>query len=426
MTTQTRLLTGITLVVFLTAVYDQFHGAFLLGHGSWQMTEWLINYAGGFVRRGMTGEIIGSLATVLDLNANVIVIVLSFATYGVVIAFLAVRARGHMPLFLLLSPVLLSSPAYQAGIVRKDGVALLLLLACLLVAERRWPARPTLLLLNALAVFGVLIHEMFFFVAVPILILIAAGRSRASARGTGRVLGAAALKFSPVLAAGIATVLFPGDAATATAINASWADLWRHIEPWNTGIGTPASAIAALQWDARTSIGLSASLLTRFVGGFIYAPLAWAVTIAVCFWFILSFAEYTTAGSSRRRLKAILIFQLVMIAPLFVLGWDFGRWILLWTVSSIAIYLSPAARNLPVISHGGEAPERLLPRPATAWAWCLLLFGVPTCCWTFDTVIGSMPIGRVILPWLLPYFTVVSVALIALMTSRVSPHRSKP
>ena len=109
------------------------------------MTEWLINFSGGFVRRGLPGEVIHWLATRSGVQANHLVILLSLAAYLAVLRFFFVRARGHFPLYLLLSPVLLGSAAYQDFIVRKDALGILLLIACLVVYEYKWREFPRLI-----------------------------------------------------------------------------------------------------------------------------------------------------------------------------------------------------------------------------------------------------------------------------------------
>ena len=68
------------LSVCIVAIINQYIASFHWGHDSWQMTEWLINYAGGFVRRGLPGEVILQIAEQTKIQGNYLVIFISFST----------------------------------------------------------------------------------------------------------------------------------------------------------------------------------------------------------------------------------------------------------------------------------------------------------------------------------------------------------
>ena len=48
---------------------------------SWQITEWLISYDGGFVRRGIGGEIVKILSSTFGLSPSLIIIILSVISW---------------------------------------------------------------------------------------------------------------------------------------------------------------------------------------------------------------------------------------------------------------------------------------------------------------------------------------------------------
>lgn len=52
-------------------------------HNLWAMGDWLINYSGGFVRRGLTGEFSIILSKITSLNPGVFVALLMFAFYSI-------------------------------------------------------------------------------------------------------------------------------------------------------------------------------------------------------------------------------------------------------------------------------------------------------------------------------------------------------
>ena len=208
-----------------------------------------------------------------------------------------------MPACLILSPVVLAAPAYSDEIVRKDVLGILLLIACLMVSRRPWPVAPKVAAINAIGVVAVLSHESFFFFGFAALVLaVAAPRVRVSA--DVRMLAVATIELLPIIAAFLLTAVFHGSSGVAQAVNNSWAGLWGRIGPASCCYSNPGAAIGALQWSLAGALSLPASALKTFSHG-IYVPLAWLVTILVCFWFIVGLQPEPSIA--RRRLAATLI-----------------------------------------------------------------------------------------------------------------------
>ena len=50
-------------------------------------TEWLINYQGGFIRRGLLGELIFNLSTVLNLEIKYLILIVQLLFYTIYFIF---------------------------------------------------------------------------------------------------------------------------------------------------------------------------------------------------------------------------------------------------------------------------------------------------------------------------------------------------
>jgi hypothetical protein len=267
-----------------------------------------------------------------------------------------------------------------------------------------WDKVVKLILLNVIASFALLSHEAFFFFSLPALIIANAKPGSAGFPQQATAFVISLVQFMPSLLVFLLTTVFHGDASVAEAINASWRDLWASIEPEKCCFDEPRAAIAALQWDTSRAILLPASVLNDFSMG-VYVPLAWLVTIFLCFFFMTRFVGTNDQGvisekfpvtRERQRLARILIFQLAMISPLFIVGWDFGRWIFLWTISSLILFDYNVTTDIHFLKWPNKLAEWMLrqrwmnlrPRP-----WMLLFFGVPGCCWTVGSFFGSSPVG---------------------------------
>ena len=215
----------------------------------------------------------------------------------------------------------------------------------------------------------------------------------------------ATAKFLPAIAAFVLTVVFHGNAVVASSVNGSWRDLWVDIEPNGCCYDKPGAAIDALQWSTSRGLALSASVLREFDMG-VYAPLAWVVTICLCFLYMVGVVDRgsrcenededsSTLLSCKRRLSTIMVFQFAAISPLFALGWDFGRWIFLWTASSLAIYLSRSDMDPALFRYIDRKSDFLLRSALGRFQlspWYLLFFGVPSCCWSVSSFFASSPV----------------------------------
>ena len=366
------------------------------GHGSFEMTEWLISYSGGFVRRGLPGTLAGIISDATGWQANHIVIAASLLFYLVLLLWLLRRASDTFPPVLILSCVAMGIPAYQDSIVRKDCMGLLFLLACLSVEKLRAPRAVRLALLNLIAGAAILSHEAFVFHSLAGFVLLGQrGESGAWLKGAA----ARCLALAPAGAVFILTAVFHGTPAQALAVNESWIPLWRSIDPTIAESAEPAAAIAALGWTTQQGLHLSVHMLTS---GF-YQPLAWAFVFAVSFLLVTWFAGRDAPPDSdmrnrpRESFVAIFLIQLLCISPLFLLGVDYGRWLFLWVVSSMILHTSGRAAPAWVATRvsglmkasGFTALSQRLP----AKDGYLLFFGVPVC-WNLHNFLTASPISR--------------------------------
>lgn len=366
------------------------------GHDSYQITEWLINYAGGFVRRGLPGTLFGLVSSATGFQANHLVIVTSLASYLVLGAWLLRRVTDTFPMVLVLSCVVLGIPAYQDSIIRKDCLGLLFLLACLRVEQSRLPRFTAMATLNVLAGIAILCHETFVFYALAGLVFL--NRGNPDPQGTFAWIRRGIC----MLPAGIGfllTVIYHGTPAHADAINDSWMPLWKTIDPGNPAIATPDASIEALGWTTEQGLSLSLYMLRS---GF-YQPMAWIMVFSISFFLVVLFTdrdnkfEGRPAMATRIRVTALLLQQLVFISPLFLLGVDYGRWLFLWLVSSMIFHTCGARASVWLesfverIFDFAQISQIIAKLPARDWY--LLFFGVPVC-WNLHNFLTASPAGR--------------------------------
>jgi hypothetical protein len=377
-------------------VGTQLVSALSWGHASYELSEWLINYAGGFVRRGLPGTLIGMLSHITGIQANHLAIIMGLACYLLLTAWLLRRATGTFPAMLVLSCIVMGIPAYQDSIVRKDSLGLLFLLGCLAVDCSRLPRPLAIAALNLLAGVAILCHETFIFYALAAFVFF---RGSDGNPLTTTDIFRRSLALLPAGACLILTAIYHGSPAQAAAVNDSWQPLWRITDPENPAIAVPDAAIEALGWTTKHGLSLSLYLLTS---GW-YQPTAWALVFTISFALIVLFTDRNAdrtgapAMKTRIRVTAILLAQLLFISPLFVLGVDYGRWLFLWVVSSMMFHIfgrrAPAWLESGVARFFENARIPALIARVPARDWYLLFFGVPVC-WNLHNFLVASPVIR--------------------------------
>lgn len=388
------ILTGLLLWAFAS----QLIAALSWGHDSWQLTECLINYAGGFVRRGLMGSVIWHLSKWTGIQGNFLAIGITFTSFLLLAAWFHRCSTQVFPLILILSCVVIGFPAYQDSILRKDCIALLFLLGCLKADDSRLPRPLALILINLLASAAILNHECFAFYALPAMALFA--NPQDPARDFIGIIRRS-LVLLPSAACFLLTLKFHGSPVVADAINDSWLPLWRITDPGNPQIGVAKSAIGAIGWTSEEGLSVGINLLTS---GF-YQPCAWLFVYGVSFMLIVLFTgrgslqDVQNVRQTKAEIAAILAAQFFFMAPMFLLGHDYGRWLFYWSASSLMFHtvglrppswmVAPFFRLFATLNQ-----VRMLARLPVS-EWYLLLFGVPGC-WNIRTFLLASPIARLI------------------------------
>lgn len=232
-----RVIPAYLAIVFALTLLNGFEAVRL--HDGWMIGDWLINYQGGFVRRGLLGEGIFQLATLLDINPDKFALTVQALCYAGYFgfSFLLFRLQKNLfpYLFLVFSPFLFMFQIHDfAGGFRKEIIFLAVLAFAVWAAKtqpekvfKRWfyvllLLYPALILSHEVIAIWLPLLLVVFLVTVPI------------TRSRGIVL-LILLSFS-VVAFSLA-MLFRGDTQTAAMIAYSLRD---------AGYMNLSSAIASL------------------------------------------------------------------------------------------------------------------------------------------------------------------------------------
>ena len=112
----TLIVLGIPLNLYKNRFYDN----------SWTVGEWLISYAGGFVRRGLPGQIIHHISNVYFISPILLVWLFSVASLISLAILLLNFCKDSFQRSFLLSQLIILGPISDNYLIRKDTLLVLL------------------------------------------------------------------------------------------------------------------------------------------------------------------------------------------------------------------------------------------------------------------------------------------------------------
>ncbi len=381
---------GIPLNLYKNRFYDN----------SWTVGEWLISYAGGFVRRGLPGELVQFLSRKYSLSPIVLVWILSiFALLSLALILLYFCNELFEKSFLL-SQLIILAPISEDYLVRKDAFIVFLYGLSLLILKFLYRGNiswiSSIFFVNFLSVIAILSHESFGIWALPSLIFILYMFERSNKKNRIKSIFIALSSLIPAFISFLLCWIFKGNINQALSIHQSWQSL-SQILPSTGSLYElePIGAIAAIGYES--SRVYSSSLISQFNLSILWHPGMWLLTIFLTMRFFIGVDKNPNQEAKR----FILCFQLIAFLPMFLFV-DIGRWIFMWLSSSALLFgflenifgVNMIIQNSFRIK-GSRILSKIIPgfNSIKNYNRFLLFFGLPHCCWSVGRFLVSNPIG---------------------------------
>ena len=388
----TLIILGIPLNLYKNRFYDN----------SWTVGEWLISYAGGFVRRGLPGQVIFYLSS--KLNINPITIVWGVSLFSLLCLFILLIKFSWKFFYkpFLLSSVVILGPISENYLIRKDCFLILLYGLCLLVLKKinfkQIKNFSGFALVNFFSIIALLTHEGYGIWALPSILFLIFLYVETYLKNFLKSLITTLGLMIPSIISFIFCIVFKGNKDNAMVIHESWKEL-KNLMPSNGLLDSinPDGAIAWIGLDLDSSFQLSISTFSKFNLFIFWHPLMWAITI---FFVIRLFSGFKQ--DPLFNLKRIFIFiQLILFIPLFIIAHDYGRWIFIWICSScilfsyIMIIFKEKLISIEEKLKKIKIFDKLFPviKTQRIYNTFLLFLGIPHCCWSLGRYLISNPIG---------------------------------
>jgi len=383
------------------------------GYESWPITEHLINYQGGFVRRGLLGEILFFLTKNYNLNIEWTIKIFCLVCFVAVCIFF-VRAflkKGYslyiLPLCFFLGAHILGNSLWM----KRDHLIFLFLITTFWTLNKIKKSIIKFLIINILVVIALLIHEAFAFFVLPILFLLVFKEYR-----NKTILQSITLSFVfllPSICAFLLTLHYHGDMKTAQTI---W-DSWVAVANLNAAELSKFShgAISSIGWTSEWAFKyhFRINFWTKNMG--VVSMFFWSMIIPVVYYIVtnalLVFRKNESIFTNKDKtvLSSILVFQLLCLLPFFlILSCDLGRVIFYWTASSFAIFLlmpKEKTENLfptfftEFIERINKGLTNILHPTKTTVVLFMIFIGISDVGFYFRSVIGSSVVFNIL--WIL-------------------------
>ena len=375
-------------------------------------TEFLISYRGGYVRRGLLGEILYQLATKCGVDIQyVIVAIVWLAFIGFAYVFVRLMRKNNVCWWI----IPLNFTFFGADFVRKDYLCMLFVVGIIYYLNRdsmnRW-LRYIAICLLSIILYN--LHEAFFFIIGPFATYYIVYKDRAFKFFAVRLLWQV-----PIWGCFIILLKYHGDASTALAIQNSWHELYPSQIPL---IDETACEITSTESNSLTALGWTTMEIIRFHLTRIYVhrdlylsiPELPGYMVMPFFYFLLmffySYSHYIFNKSSTQfnlQNKAsfflVVLFVFVSMSPLFFgLSCDIARLCMYWSMTTMSILFIFGQKKVdelfPVSFNGISRKvvarvDNAVKRPKLVCVIILLFIGSPVYTYRFHLFIVQSVFG---------------------------------
>lgn len=286
-------------------IYSQINLIKQGGH-NWGTGEWLINYGGGFIRRGLFGELLLNLPLSGEISLLILVFsqfVLYFFIWVFLIKFLFLKNFHWSVIVLICSPAGILFVSWDTNVfIRKEllGLVCLILLS---ISKVKYQHNSHLLLLSWVFYTFALLSGEINFVFLPSVIYLLKDFNN---QNWLRLIIYRILYVFSTLVAIIFTLFFHGNEESPVVVCDKITK--NGFDPNSNCRG----AVNVLDLNIHDTVS---HLLTQFPNYFVYAPILLLTSLPL---FLNSWIL--------DNLRWLLIIFLG-VSPLFFIGWDYGRWI---------------------------------------------------------------------------------------------------
>ena len=156
------------LVILISLIFQvsKFY-SFYNEYSAWQYVDWLINYQGGFVRRGLVGEFLFQIHNIINIDLDILIFTFVSFSY-LIVSFFLIKTIKHLEnsqlnTLIFLSPGFFLYQIMNSEVIGRKDILFLLVIAFFVFFEKRLNNKNLFVLLILLVFFLSLSHSIFLF-----------------------------------------------------------------------------------------------------------------------------------------------------------------------------------------------------------------------------------------------------------------------
>lgn len=368
-------------------------------YASFGISDWLINYSNGFIRRGLIGTLLLRFYNLFPHPISITISIISILSFlGLLILILKVFREEKLSYALLPTTLFFGILIFHEnlGFVRRDYISLIL---CYFIfyfytkshihgLKRHW---GYVLSFYAFSALTLLMHEAAFFYTFPIIFLHYFISKYNISRKIFSSLKSTFLFSIPISAVFIPVILFHGDANSTRVIWESWLPLFQEFPRGNPESPLYVGGIESLSWGTLSTFKLHLTKVYNYKyfgilpSFFVVIPVFFTVYYLFTNFNAITLRKNFQYSFNKATLSDILILQFIFMLPLFtILSCDLGRTIPYWTISSLFAYhfffRDKSLSLLPLLNTLSSKTQKLFSRNrilSSPYFYLLCVFCIP-------------------------------------------------
>lgn len=301
--------------------------------------EFLINYQGGFVRRGLLGEILLKLCNYTSIEPHYIIFTVTALSFLLLSFYLLAKFKQKGYSLYILPLCFFLGTMIPEFFLRKDSILMIFFILTVTLLGKKINTTHKLFLINLLIICTLLIHESFAFFTIPISTLLLSVNWKNEQNFTKSIIYAVA-SLIPSIIAFFILMNYVGNSEISNAITDSWLPLYNYKETFISG-----SIDYLMNANLYDEISLTVNNNILSFDEQIFKGLVWPVIFIVIYYIsaniltVFNTVKGQLTDSDKNNLSSILIFQFISIIPLLIVARDYSRFIFYWVCSSYIIFI---------------------------------------------------------------------------------------
>ncbi len=327
-----NLFIGLLIVAFIFQI-SKFY-TFYEDYSDWQYADWLINYQGGFVRRGLIGEILFKIHIFLSINLDIIILFFIIFSY-LILTFLLIKSlkfldNSKIDTLIFFSPGFFIYPIMNSEVIGRKEILLFISLGLIVFFEKKLKDKYLILmivliiLILSLSHSGLLFYSPYF-IFLYFLINLNRNKKINSIKILVFIISLLVIFFLIYLNQGTKTQVL---------------EICESIKNFVKEDCINRGQFLWLYSPLSEHMNINLKFKTNFKNYFLIYFLS-LIAVFLFFSLKLKFSRFNTNNRYLNSINPFLIFLLLFILtiPIYILGLDWGRYISMSYFSSYFLYI---------------------------------------------------------------------------------------